>query len=255
VSIAVRDLVVAYPGFELRVPSLDIGGAAVTTIVGPNGAGKTTLLKSVAGLLAARRGAIRVDGCDLAALPSAERARRLAFVPQEHGSAFNFAIRDFVLMGRTAYVPLFSTPAEADLEAAREALDYVGLARYADRPYTQLSSGERRLALIARALAQRSDVLVLDEPTTFLDPRHETEVLELVRRLAVEKRKTVLVTLHNLDMAVRYSDALVFLKGGRIVAAGPPAAILTEELLERVYEIRMDILDHRGRTFVVKVGS
>ena len=243
-SIAVRDLVVAYPGFELRIPVLDVGGAAVTTIVGPNGAGKTT-----------PRGAVRVDGSDLSALPSAERARRLAFVPQEHGSAFNFAIRDFVLMGRTAYVPLFSTPSEADIDAAREALDYVGLARYADRPYTQLSSGERRLALIARALAQRSDVLVLDEPTTFLDPRHETEVLELVRRLAVEKRKTVLVTLHNLDMAVRYSDALVFLKAGRIVAAGPPAEVLTEKLLESVYEIRMDILEHRGLTFVVKVGS
>jgi iron complex transport system ATP-binding protein len=252
VSISVRNLVYRYQGFELRVPALELEGAGLTTIVGPNGAGKTTLLKCVSAILPTPRGTVFIDGCDLAALPATERARRLAFVPQEHSSAFNYAVLDFVLMGRAAYVPLFSTPSEADAAAAREALEFVGLARYASRAYTQLSSGERRLVLIARALAQRSDILILDEPTTFLDPRHETELLELVRKLAGEKRKTVLMTLHNLDMAVRYSDTLVFLKEGRVVAAGTPDAVLTEELLARVYEIRMDILEHAGRKFIVK---
>jgi iron complex transport system ATP-binding protein len=252
VSISIRDLVFRYLGFELCVPALELEGAGLTTIVGPNGAGKTTLLKCVSAILPTPRGTIFVDGRDFAALPAAERARRLAFVPQGHSSAFNYAVLDFVLMGRAAYVPLFSTPSEADVEAAREALEFVGLARYASRGYTQLSSGERRLVLIARALAQRSEILILDEPTTFLDPRHETELLELVRKLAVEKRKTVLMTLHNLDMAVRYSDALVFLKEGRVVAAGAPEAVLTEDLLARVYEIRMDILEHGGRKFIVR---
>ena len=251
-SIAIKGLAYRYQGFELRVPALELGGAGVTTVVGPNGAGKTTLLKCVSAILPTPRGAVFLDGRDVTTLPAAERARRLAFVPQEHSSAFNYAVLDFVLMGRAAYVPLFATPSEADAAAAREALAYVGLERYAARAYTQLSSGERRLVLIARALAQRSEILILDEPTTFLDPRHETELLELVRKLAAEQRKTVLVTLHNLDMAVRYSDALVFLKEGRVVAAGPADAVLTEDLLARVYDIRMEILEHGGRRFIVK---
>jgi iron complex transport system ATP-binding protein len=252
VSIRVQGLVYRYQDFELRVPSLDFPGAALTTIVGPNGAGKTTLLKCLSGILPSPRGSVFVDGRDLATLPEAARARRLAYVPQEHSSAFNYAIIDFVLMGRTAYVPLFSTPSDEDAAAALEALDYVGLARYAGRAYTQLSSGERRLVLIARALAQNSDSLVLDEPTTFLDPKHETGLLDLVRRLAVEKKKTVLVTLHNLDAAVKYSDMLVFLKEGRVVEAGRPAEILSAELLERVYDIPMSILEHAGRKFIVR---
>lgn len=251
-SIRVQDLVYRYQGFELRVPALEFPSAALTTIVGPNGAGKTTFLKCLCGILPSPRGSVFVEGQDLAALPEASRARRLAYVPQEHSSAFNYAIIDFVLMGRAAYVPLFSTPSDDDTAAALEALDYVGLARYAGRAYSQLSSGERRLVLIARALAQNSDILVLDEPTTFLDPKHETGLMELVRKLAVEKKKTVLMTLHNLDMAVKYSDVLVFLKEGRVVSAGRPDETLSEELLERVYDIPMCILEHAGRKFIVK---
>jgi iron complex transport system ATP-binding protein len=252
VSIRVQDLVYRYQGFELRVPSLDFPGAALTTIVGPNGAGKTTLLKCLSGILPSPRGSVFIEGRDLAAMPAAARARRLAYVPQEHSSAFNYAIIDFVLMGRTSYVPLFSTPSDDDTAAALEALDYVGLARYAGRAYTQLSSGERRLVLIARALAQHSDILVLDEPTTFLDPKHETGLMDLVRKLAVEKKKTVLVTLHNLDVAVKYSDMLVFLKEGRVVSAGRPDETLTAELLERVYDIPMSIFEHAGRKFIIR---
>ena len=251
-SIRVKDLVFRYQDFELRVPALEVRSAALTTIVGPTGAGKTTFLKCLSGLLPSPRGSVFIEDLDLAALPEAARARRLAYVPQEHSTAFNFAIIDFVLMGRTAYVPLFSTPSDDDTAAALEALEYVGLARYAGRAYTQLSSGERRLVLIARALAQNSDILVLDEPTTFLDPKHETGLMELVRKLAVEMKKTVLMTLHNLDMAVKYSDVLVFLKEGRIVSAGRPDETLTEELLEQVYEIPMSILEHGGRKFIVK---
>jgi iron complex transport system ATP-binding protein len=185
-------------------------------------------------------------------LSDAERARRLAFVPQEHTAAFNFSVLEFVLMGRTAYLPLFAAPACADRTIAAEALDYVGFARSSDRPVFDLSSGERRLVLIARALAQQADVLVLDEPTTFLDPRHESGVMDLARRLAEEQRKTVVVTLHNLDLAVRHAGRIVFLKEGRVVADGPPADILSEDLLHRVYDIPMQILDHGGRRFIVK---
>jgi len=251
-SVVVRNLLYVRPGFDLRIPSFAAAAAQITAIVGPNGAGKTTFLKCLSGLWRFSEGTVEIAGANLRSLTDAERARRLAFVPQEHTAAFNFSVLEFVLMGRTAYLPLFAAPAAADRTIAAEALDYVGFARSPDRPVFDLSSGERRLVLIARALAQQADVLVLDEPTTFLDPRHETGVMELARRLAEEQHKTVIVTLHNLDLAVRHAGRIVFLKEGRVVADGPPADILSEDLLHRVYDIPMQILDHGGRRFIVK---
>jgi len=252
VSILVSGLTFRYKHFTLSVPELEIASGRLTAIVGPNGAGKTTLLKCLSGILPVPRGTVTLDGRDIAALTAGERAKRLAYVPQEHASAFNYSVRDFVLMGRAAFVPLFSVPSAEDIRAAEESLAFIGLGLDAGRPYGQLSSGERRRVLIARALAQRPEILVLDEPTTFLDPRHETELMEIARALSAAERKTVLVTLHDLDLAVKYADILIFLKDGRIVASGPPGEILTEGLLETVYEIKMSIFRHEGRTFVVK---
>jgi iron complex transport system ATP-binding protein len=251
-SIQVRGLRYRRRNFELWIPEFDFAPSKITAIVGPNGAGKTTFLKCLSALLPPSEGTIRVEGRDLRSLGETDRARRMAFVPQEQTAAFNFDVLDFVLMGRTAYLPLFGTPSARDRALAEESLAFVDFAHQADRPTLQLSSGERRLVLIARALAQQTDILVLDEPTTFLDPRHETEIMELTRRLAVEQKKTILVTLHNLDMAVRYADRLVFMKDGRIVAHGRPDEILTEELLLQVYDIPMQILRHDGRFFIVK---
>lgn len=251
-SIRVSGLTVRYKHFTLGIPEIGFEAGRLTAIVGPNGAGKTTLLKCVSGILPVPRGTVFLDGRDIATLAAGERAKRLAYVPQEHASAFNYSVRDFVLMGRAAFVPLFAVPSAEDVWAADEAIGFIGLARDADRPYGQLSSGERRRVLIARALAQKPEILVLDEPTTFLDPRHETELMEIARALSATEKKTVLITLHNLDMAVKYADILVFLKDGSIVASGPPDGILTEGLLETVYEIKMSIFRRDGRTFVVK---
>jgi iron complex transport system ATP-binding protein len=251
-SIQVRDLCYRRKAFELRIPRFDFAASKITAIVGPNGAGKTTFLKCLSALLTPSEGSIRVEGRDLRSLGESDRARRMAFVPQEQTAAFNFNVLDFVLMGRTAYLPLFGTPSARDRALAVEALAFVGISSHAGRPTFQLSSGERRLVLIARALAQGTDILVLDEPTTFLDPRHETEIMNLTRRLAVEQKKTILITLHNLDMAVRYADQLVLMKDGRIVAEGRPEEILTEDLLLRVYDIPLQILRHDGRIFIVK---
>jgi iron complex transport system ATP-binding protein len=251
-SIRVQGLVFSRRNFTLRIPALVFEEARLTAIVGPNGAGKTTLLRCLGGLLPVPRNTLFLGDRDLAAIPAGERARRMAFVPQEQASAFNYAVREFILMGRTPYVSLFSLPSPADAARAEEALAFVGLAGHGDRPCQQMSSGERRLVLIARALAQDTDILVLDEPTTFLDPKHESDVLDLARRLVDDRGKTVLVTLHNLDMAVRYADALVCLKNGTVAAHGRPAEILTEDLLLAMYEIPMRILRHEGRTFIVR---
>ncbi|MCX6561422.1 MAG: ABC transporter ATP-binding protein [Candidatus Aminicenantes bacterium] len=251
-SFEVRGLDFRRPGFEMSVPALTIEAERLTAIVGPNGAGKTTLLKCLAGLLPVPAGSVRLDGAVLASLSDPARARRLAFVPQEQASAFNYAVRDFILMGRAPYLGLFASPSAADEARAAEALTFVGLPEYAERPFFDMSSGERRLILIARALAQATPILILDEPTTFLDPRHESGVMLLLRRLVDERGQTVLVTLHNLDMAARYADALIFMKDGMIVAQGPPGAVLSEELLRRVYDIPMRIIEHEGRTFIVR---
>jgi iron complex transport system ATP-binding protein len=251
-NITVKDLAFSYRNFRLHVENLSLEAAKMTAIVGPNGAGKTTLLKCISAILPVARGSLFVDGRDMASMREEERARLLAYVPQEHNTAFNYSIRDFVLMGRAAYLSLFSTPSSADVRIAEEALEYVGLRHYASEHYDQLSSGERRLVLIARAFAQKSDILVLDEPTTFLDPKHETEILDLAKKLAEEKKKTVLVTLHNLDLAVKYSDVMVFMKKGAVVACGKPDDILDEALLENVYEIKMSIIRYNGRKFIVK---
>lgn len=251
-SITVQNLTYRYRNFSLRIEHLQFESAKMTSIVGPNGAGKTTFLKCISAILPAARGSLFIDGRDIGAMRENERARLLAYVPQEHASAFNYTVLDFVLMGRAAYLPIFSSPSPGDVTIAQEALEFVSLGHFASRLYFQLSSGERRLVLIARALAQKSNILILDEPTSFLDPKHETEILALAKKLAAEKKKTVLVTLHNLDMAVKYSDAMVFMKEGQVVAFGKPDDILDEALLENVYEIKMSIIRYDGRTFIVK---
>ena len=251
-SIRVSNLKFAYPKFSLRVEELAFESAKVTAIVGPNGAGKTTLLKCLGAVLPIPKGSLFIEGRDLASLRSRERARLVCYVPQEHDTTFNYAVSDFVLMGRASYISPFALPSEEDAKAAAEALAFVGLAHYADRFISELSSGERRLVLIARALAQQSDILLMDEPTTFLDPKHEMEVFQLVRKLAVEKMKTILVTLHSLEMAVQHSDEMVFMKGGEVVASGKSAEVFEDSLLERVYDMKMKIIDWEGRKLVLR---
>jgi len=251
-SLRIKGLTFAYRNFALRVDELAFSSGKVTAIVGPNGSGKTTLLKCVGAVLPIRKRTLFVNGKDVASLKSHERARLVSYVPQEHGAAFNYLVLDFVLMGRAAYVPLFSVPSNEDVRVAREALEFVGLGSFAGRTYAELSSGERRLVLIARALAQQSDILLLDEPTTFLDPKHEREILDLVRKLAVDREKTILLTLHNLEMAIQYSDDMVFLKGGEVAASGKAAEVFQEPLLEAVYEMEMKVIDWNGRKIVLR---
>ena len=251
-KVRVENLHFSYADFALRVAGQTFAEGRVTSVVGPNGAGKSTFLKCLAAVLPTPRGSVFVDGQDLAGLSGKSRARLVGYVPQETSFTFNYSVLDFVLTGRAASIPVFSSPSRHDVEAAEEALRYVGLADFPGRPFFELSSGERRLVLIARTLAQQPAILLLDEPTTFLDPRHEVEILELVRRLAAERGKTVIVTLHALDMAVKYSDVMVFMKGGGIVAAGPPGDILSEALLKAVYDIDMGILNVDGRRLIVR---
>jgi iron complex transport system ATP-binding protein len=253
VSIEVRSLRISYPGgFRLSVEGFRIESRKVTAIVGRNGAGKSTFLRCLGGIIVAPKRSILIEGQDLACLKGSERARRISYVPQEQILALNYSVLDLVLMGRAAFVPTFSAPSRIDQEMAREAIRYVGLSGFENREISKLSSGERRLALIARTLAQSSDILLLDEPTTFLDPKHAVEVMDLCRKLAVEKGKTVVITLHDLELAVKSSDIMVFMKAGKILASGRPEDVVAEELLERVYDLPMSIVPFDGKKIIVR---
>jgi len=251
-KIRVAGLAFAYEKFDLRIEGLEFAEAGVTAIVGPNGAGKSTLLKLLASVLPAPAGAVTIDGRDVARIRGRERALLVSYVPQEPAYSFNYSVLDFTLTGRAPFISPFSPPSRTDIRISEEALSYVGLDGYAGRAFLELSSGERRLVLIARSLAQQSGILLLDEPMSFLDPRHETEILELIRRLALDRGKTVLVTLHNLNLAVKHAEAMVFMKKGRVVASGRPGDVLSEDLLRSVYEIDMSIVPVGGRTVIVR---
>lgn len=216
--------------------SLTLRPGEVLALLGPNGAGKTTLFKTMLGLLAPLGGEVLLDAAPLETLDRKERARRIAYVPQAHAALFPFTVRDVVLMGRAAQVAPFSAPGRNDREVAATALERLGMAHLSDRPYTEISGGERQMTLIARALAQQPKVLVMDEPTASLDYGNQMRVLGHVRRLAREGMAVVLST-HNPDHVFMVADRVALLHEGRLAGLGAPADVLTVERVKQLYNI------------------
>ncbi len=216
--------------------SLTLRPGEVLALLGPNGAGKTTLFKTMLGLLAPLGGEVLLDAAPLETLDRKERARRIAYVPQAHAALFPFTVRDVVLMGRAAQVAPFSSPGRNDREVASAALERLGMAHLSDRPYTEISGGERQMTLIARALAQQPKVLVMDEPTASLDYGNQMRVLGHVRRLAREGMAVVLST-HNPDHVFMVADRVAMLQNGALAGIGPPADVLTVERVKQLYDI------------------
>ncbi|SFA95985.1 iron complex transport system ATP-binding protein [Rhizobium sp. NFR07] len=216
--------------------SLTLGPGEILALLGPNGAGKTTLFKTMLGLLPPQAGDVLFDGASLATLSRAERAKRIAYVPQAHAALFPFKVRDVVLMGRAAQVAPFSAPGRRDREVAAGALDRLGMSHLGERPYTEISGGERQMTLIARALAQEPKILVMDEPTASLDYGNQMRVLSHVRRLAAEGMAIVLST-HNPDHVFMVADRVALLHEGRLAGLGQPAEVLTPATVKRLYDI------------------
>ncbi|MEU3598443.1 ABC transporter ATP-binding protein [Streptomyces sp. NPDC006798] len=219
---------------------LDLRPGETTGLVGPNGSGKTTLLRCVYGTLRPGAGTITVEGADLLAMGPKDRARRVATVPQENRPEFELTVREIVLMGRVPHKRFWEPDSAADGRAADEAMDRLGITELAGRSFPSLSGGERQRALVARALLQDPALLVLDEPTNHLDIRYQLEILGLVRELGT----TNLLALHDLNLAAYYCDRIHVLHDGRIVAAGPPAEVLTAELLAEVYKVTAEVTVH-----------
>ena len=234
----------------VREVSFAVPEGRLAVLLGPNGSGKTTLFKCVAGLWHPERGSIQFDGNDIARLSSRQRARLLAVVPQEHTPPFPYSVMEAVLMGRAPHVGLYAAPSARDEESAWAALLAVGVSHLAERPYTRISGGERQLVLIARALAQEAPLLLLDEPTSHLDFRNQYMVLETVRRIAAEKGLTVLMTLHDPNLAAFFAHQVVMLKGGTVVADGTPAEVMTEDNLAQLYNICIGIIAGAERRLI-----
>ncbi len=222
--------------------SIQLETGRITALVGPNGCGKSTLLKTLSRLLKPGEGAVYLDGQAIAKLPSAEVARRLAILPQGPTAPAGLTVGELVEQGRYPHAGPLRMLRRQDHEAIAEALALTGITEFANRPLDSLSGGERQRAWIALSLAQATPTLLLDEPTTFLDIGHQLEVMELVRKLNRERGMTIGLVLHDLNQAARYSDRMIALKAGQIVADGKPQAVLTEHLLGEVFGVKAHIL-------------
>ena len=216
----------------------------VLGIIGPNGAGKTTLLRCINSTLKPQVGVVLVNGHDVSRWNRRRIARHMGLVPQSAIVTFPFTVLDVVLMGRHPHQRLFGGESERDLEIAREALRLTDTLRFATRPITELSGGERQRVIVARALAQEPDVLLLDEPTLHLDLNHQLEVLGLVRRLTREKGLVTVMTSHDLNLAARYCDRLLMLEQGRVYATGIPEEVLVPANIRRVYQVEAEVTRH-----------
>jgi iron complex transport system ATP-binding protein len=255
--ITAEDLVLAY-GDRVVADGLttEIPAGRVTTIIGPNGCGKSTFLRAIARLLRPKAGHVLLDGKAITSMRTRDVAKVLGLLPQSPVAPEGLTVADLVAKGRhphQSWLRQWSSDDETEVDAA---LRLTGMHELAARPVDELSGGQRQRAWISMALAQETDILLLDEPTTYLDLAHQVEVLDLVDKLHVDLERTIVMVLHDLNLAVRYSDHLIVMREGRIVASGRPEGLITAELLRDVFGLDSQVLDDpvSGRPMIVPIG-
>jgi iron complex transport system ATP-binding protein len=239
----VQDLAFGYAGKEVgRGVTFSLAGGEVLCLLGPNGGGKTTLFKTILRLLAPHGGRVDVDGEGVAGWSRLRLARVFGYVPQAQLGVFPFTVAEIVLMGRTAHIGPFATPSRGDRTVAQEMLAALGIGHLAARPYTEISGGERQLTLIARALAQRPAILVMDEPTASLDFGNQVRVLAEIEQLA-RRGIAVMLSTHDPDHAFLCAHRVALLHRGRLARLGPPAEVITRESLREVYGVDVTVTE------------
>jgi iron complex transport system ATP-binding protein len=241
----IENLSVSYGNRQvIRVVSLQVNSGQVVALIGPNGAGKSTLIRAVSGVVTAKSGRIWADGQELTALAPMQRARLLSVVPQAASLPPAFSVWETARMGRTPYLNFLGQTSEADDEKVKQALQRVDALELSERRIGELSGGEQQRVLLARALAQSTPILLLDEPTAHLDLQYQVHLLELVQGLARHDNLAVLLAVHDLNLAARYADQVALLVDGEIKAAGTPQQVLTQELISAAYHLPVQVVPH-----------
>ena len=254
-SLSVRNLSFAYRKTQvLSDVGFDAGAGEFLAVLGPNGVGKTTLFRCMLGEQKRYTGTITVDGENVRGFSARETAHRIAYIPQTHGMAFRFSVRDVVLMGTTHMLSPLASPGKEQERIAAEALEKLGIAHLSDRSFDTLSGGEQQLVYVARALAQQAKILLMDEPTSSLDYGNQLRVLSTVKELAGEGY-TVLLSTHNPQHALWVADRVLALKDGRVAAFGPAQETITPTLLETLYGTKAELFDTPGGPVILPVAK
>jgi iron complex transport system ATP-binding protein len=244
--LAAQDLGFGYRGHRVGSDvTLELASGEVLCLLGPNGSGKTTLFKTLLGLLPPQQGTVLIEGSDTRAMTRDAIARQISYVPQAHGAFFPYTVRETVLMGRTAHLGLFSAPSARDHAATSAAIERMGITHLADAIYTQISGGERQLALIARALAQEARVVIMDEPTANLDFGNQVRVLERIAALA-QTGIAILFSSHDPDHAFLCARRALLLAEGRVLEIGAPRDVIRADTLQRLYGVSVQVLPLAG---------
>jgi iron complex transport system ATP-binding protein len=239
-----ENVTLGYDGPDIvRELSVSVPPGRITSVVGPNGCGKSTLLRALARLMKPRGGAVYLDGAAISELPTRAVAKRLGLLPQNPAAPEGLTVRELSAQGRYPHQSWFRQWSRDDERAVEKALRITGVMEFADRPLDTLSGGQRQRAWISMALAQETETLLLDEPTTFLDMAHQLEVLQLLERLNREEERTILMVLHDLNNASRYSHHMIALSQDGLFAAGTPREVMTPELFREVFHVEADVVE------------
>jgi iron complex transport system ATP-binding protein len=252
VKLKVKDVEFSYASVPvLKNICIELAESEVLGVVGPNGAGKSTLIRCIDGILAPQKGSILLDGRDINEMHLMELAKRMGYIPQSTPQVFPATVFDTVLMGRRPHLSWRSS--DKDAEMVLDMLQMLNIEEFAMRDINELSGGQQQKVFIARALTQEPDVLLLDEPTSNLDIRHQLEVMDIIKNIVIEKQLSAIMAIHDLNLASRYSDRILMMNGGSIFAEGKPSSVLTPENIRRVYGVEAEVKNNNGRPYIVPI--
>ena len=226
---------------------IEIKKGEITTIIGPNGCGKSTVLKAISRIIKCKSGVVTIDGTDIFKMSTKDIAKKIAILPQMHKAPPDFTVKELVSYGRMPHQRWYKSIEDSDKEIVDWAMEATGIFKFANRSVNSLSGGEKQRAWIAMTLAQKPEILFLDEPTTYLDISHQLEVMNLVKRLNKEMGIGVVMVLHDITQALETSDNIIVIKDGEKYAQGTPSKIITSELLKNVYNVDSEIIKIKGR--------